>query len=61
MALKGNLLSLASPNLGQRVSSTMECKTIPGPVIAVVGEVLGLHYYDHNRLNTLYHGAWGVW
>jgi hypothetical protein len=39
----------------------MECKTIPGPVIAVIGEVLGLHYYDHKRLNTLFmeHGAPG--
>jgi hypothetical protein len=39
----------------------MECRTIPDPVIAVVGEVLGLHYYDHNRINTLFmeHGAPG--
>lgn len=34
---------------------------IQNPVIAVVGEVLGLHYYNHSRLNTLFteHGAPG--
>lgn len=34
---------------------------IPTPVIGVVGEVLGLHYYSHNRLNALFmeHGAPG--
>jgi hypothetical protein len=39
----------------------MECRTIPNPVIAVVGEVLGRHYCEHNRLNTLFweHGAPG--
>ena len=39
----------------------MECRTIPEPVIAVVGEVLGLHYYEHSRIDTLFmeHGAPG--
>jgi hypothetical protein len=39
----------------------MEGRTIPDPVIAVVGQILGRHYYDHNRLNTLFmeHGAPG--
>lgn len=34
---------------------------IPNPVAAVVGEVLGSHYYSHQRLNTLFaeHGAPG--
>lgn len=27
---------------------------IPNPVIAVVGEILGNHYYSHSRLNTLF-------
>lgn len=27
---------------------------IPNPVIAVVAEVLGEHYYNHSRLNTLF-------
>ena len=29
-------------------------QTIPNPVIAVVAEVLGQHYYSHSRLNTLF-------
>jgi hypothetical protein len=39
----------------------MEHKTIPEPVITVVGEILGLHYYHHRRLETLFveHGAPG--
>lgn len=28
--------------------------TIPNPVIAVVAEVLGEHYYSHSKLNTLF-------
>ena len=34
---------------------------IPTPVIGVVGDVLGRHYYSHTRLNTLFmeHGAPG--
>ena len=34
---------------------------IPTPVIGVVGEVIGLHYYSHTKLDTLYmeHGAPG--
>lgn len=34
---------------------------IPTPVIGVVGDVLGCHYYSHTRLNTLFmeHGAPG--
>jgi Abortive infection C-terminus len=39
----------------------MERKTIPDPIIAVVGDLLGRHYYEHNRLNALFmeHGAPG--
>jgi hypothetical protein len=39
----------------------MEHTTIPEPVITVVGEILGLHYYHHRRLETLFveHGAPG--
>ena len=39
----------------------MEHKTIPDPVIRVVGDLLGNHYYNHNRLNALFmeHGAPG--
>lgn len=39
----------------------MERPTIPNPVIAVVGEVLGNHYYSHSKLETLFmeHGAPG--
>jgi hypothetical protein len=35
--------------------------TIPNPVCAVVGDVLGGHYYNHTSLNTLFleHGAPG--
>jgi hypothetical protein len=29
-------------------------QTIPNPVIAVVAEVLGEHYYSHSKLNTLF-------
>ncbi len=29
-------------------------RMIPNPVIAVVSEVLGEHYYSHSRLNTLF-------
>ena len=29
-------------------------RTIPNPVIAVVAEVLGEHYYSHSKLNTLF-------
>lgn len=32
-------------------------QTIPNPVIAVVAEVLGQHYYSHSKLNTLFMGA----
>jgi hypothetical protein len=28
--------------------------TIPNPVIAVVAEVIGQHYYSHSKLNTLF-------
>ena len=27
---------------------------IPNPVAVVVGQVLGKHYYNHHRLNTLF-------
>jgi len=30
---------------------------IPNPVIAVVAEVLGQHYYSHSKLNTLFMSA----
>ena len=33
---------------------TMEHKTIPEPIITVVGEILGLHYNHHRRLETLF-------
>ena len=29
-------------------------RTIPNPVVAVVAEVLGEHYYSHSKLNTLF-------
>ena len=32
-------------------------RTTPNPVIAVVAEVLGEHYYSHNKLNTLFMAA----
>jgi len=32
----------------------MEHKTIPEPVIHRRGEILGLHYYHHRRLETLF-------
>ncbi len=35
------------------VRGTMR-NTIPNPVVAVVAEVLGQHYYSHSRLNTLF-------
>jgi hypothetical protein len=32
----------------------MDSEKIPGPVIAVVADVLGNHYYSHTKLNTLF-------
>jgi hypothetical protein len=29
-------------------------RTIPNPVIAVVADVIGTHYYNHSKLNTLF-------
>ncbi len=31
-----------------------ERRQLPRPVCAVIGEVIGSHYYNHNRLNTLF-------
>jgi len=33
---------------------TLTQSAIPTPIIGVVGEVLGNHYYSHNRLNSLF-------